>query len=358
MKLHWLLLLCLAVVGCAPPYIEELDSAAAAVGQMAFLGTLGPLRNLNDDVTGTKFLPVKPSAATIDTLSIQSGFLVAERSGAEDLTFVFNAGGSLQTSSSYPFSLAGADPNYPLFEYDVTATGTTPPMANIVVLLLNGSSPNNTYQSFTANPVSGPMQSVSSPQFFTGLFGSGSVVAARDIPLLAAPIDQFTFFVNASGTHMEYTVGLSNGVFSGSSIMNSSVLPLPGAGNRVLYYWNGQAGALSLSYASYYSAGQWVCYQWNQSPTSQVLLANVTARIDASLTTGELLSTQGGTLRVYDSAGSAEASIPIGALQFCYEAYVGTTPYVFFSLSLKLSQGDWAFRVYAIPTTSLRSLRS
>lgn len=88
-------------------------------------------------------------------------------------------------------------------------------------------------------------------------------------------------------------------------------------------------------------------------------MTGVTHRIDAVLSTGELLSTEGGTLRLYDPSGQGTQlyAVPLNGLQFCYEAYVGGTAYVFFSLPISLSRGDWAFNVYAIPTSMMRSLR-
>ncbi len=50
-------------------------------------------------------------------------------------------------------------------------------------------------------------------------------------------------------------------------------------------------------------------------------------------------------------------AIPLNGVQYCYEAYVGTTPYVFFSLPMQTSHGDWVFNVYAVPTSFMRSLR-
>jgi hypothetical protein len=121
---------------------------------------------------------------------------------------------------------------------------------------------------------------------------------------------------------------------------------------RALYYRNSSG---SLSYASYFQGGQWICRQWTPS-TSPVVLAGVTHRIDAVLTSGDLLSTEGGILRLYDQNGSQVVSVSLGGLLFCYETYIGSTPYVFFSLAIDLGRGHWAFRAYAIPTSSMRGL--
>ena len=113
-----------------------------------------------------------------------------------------------------------------------------------------------------------------------------------------------------------------------------------------------------MEYADYDAGGQWRCYQWTQGVSADVsLMAGVTHRIDAVLTSGDLLSTEGGILRLYDpNSGSQVVSASLGGLQYCYEAYVGPTPYVFFSLPLGLQNGSWAFAVYVVPTSSMRSL--
>lgn len=355
MKRLSLLFLTLAIVGCAPPYIAELNLAAPLAQQMTRIAALGPYYT-SGSTTGMKFLPVKPTAATIDALNVQSGFLVSRTPGVESLTFVsLSPGGNMQSSGGQTFSLAGADPNYPYYEYDVLATSAT---ANILVFHLgDATSPgNNTYQLFTAGLPNGSLQSSTVPQVYTSLFGAGSVYAAQVFPLPAAPFDQFNFLYNYTGINGEGTAIFASPIFSTGTITNSSVPPLPGAGYRVLYYQNGQSGALSLSYASYYTAGNWVCYRWSTGAPTPLLVPGITHPINALLTTGDLISTDGGTLRVYDSNGSQKTSAPLGAMQFCYEAYVGATPYVFFSVSMDLSRDGWAFQVFAIPTASMRGL--
>ncbi|HTP60006.1 MAG TPA: hypothetical protein VMM82_13875, partial [Spirochaetia bacterium] len=85
-------------------------------------------------------------------------------------------------------------------------------------------------------------------------------------------------------------------------------------------------------------------------------LSGVSNRIDALLTSGQLLSTQDGTLRLYDTNGNQLFSKPMNGLQYCYEANVGSTPYVFFALPMSLNHGQWVFNVYAIATSSIGDL--
>ena len=358
MKHYLLLLLVLGVISCAPPYSAELNSSAGIAGQMTLLGTIGPVNSPDGNSTkAIKFLPIKPTAATatLSQLGAVSGFLVSESPGSESLRFAFqDSSGNVQTTNNAgSFSLAGADPHYPLYEYDVITTTTT---ANILVYYLgNSASPgNNTYQCFTAAMPNGPLQAVTNPPtFFTGLFASSAVLAAQVFPLSAAPYDRFNFLVSIGTTYGDATASFASTSFSSGSTTTNNV-PLPGAGFRTLYY-EGPLG--SPSYASYFTAGNWVCWQWTPATSSAPTLTSVTRRIDAVLTNGDLVSTQDGTLTIYDFNGTELNSVPLGGMQFCYEAYVGTTPYVFFSLSMGFSHQSWAFRVYAIPTSALQGLK-
>jgi hypothetical protein len=128
-----------------------------------------------------------------------------------------------------------------------------------------------------------------------------------------------------------------------------------GAATRCQYYHYGVAGS-GVSYASFLQAGAWQCWRWEAGGTKTQQLAAVTHRVDGLLSTGELLSFDDGTLRLYDPAGNQVFSTPLEGLLFCYEAYVGATPYVFFCQPMHFSHQSWAYRVYAIPTADLKSL--
>jgi hypothetical protein len=356
MKSFGLLALCLAVVGCAPPYIADLDKAAALTHQMTVVGTFGPLSSLMGGTqAAVRFLPIKPTAASLDALNVQSGFVVTEFNGYDYLQFAFvDSSGQAQLTQNQAFSLSGADPNYPLYQYDVTTTTST---ANIIVFTLNPTSPASSSSSiYTGSLPSGQLASTAT-EMLNVVVGTLDALGVSVSPNPSSP-DTVNFLFWSPGPPISYSDGSASvsssppAVFAaGSSSSNPSVsIPV----TRTLYYRN-QAG--SLSYASYFLGGQWVCLQW-QTASAQVGLTGVTHRIDALLTTGDLLSTEGETLRLYNPAGAGTElyAIPMNGLQFCYEAYVGSTPYVFFSLPLNLQHGDLAFNVYAVPTSSMRGL--
>ena len=349
--------LALALAGCAPPYSPELNTSAGLAAQMTLLGTMGPVSSPDgNETTAMKLLPAKPTAATtsLSQLKLTSGFLVSESPGRQHLSWLIqDSDGSVKrTDSNTSFSLAGADPNYPPFEYDVI---TTTAVATMLVYNLGPQAGTTTYQTFTADLGNPQFLNLQPPTTFLSFFGTQTVLGGQVLPLPGS--DQFDFLLNSAGTLLEYTATFASPIFSSSTPVNPSVPALPGLGYRALYYQNGLSGALAFSYASYFTGGQWVCYRWNSSPTSQVLLPAVTRRIDAVLTNGDLISTQDGTLTIYDMNGVKMSSVPLAGMQFCYEAYVGATPYVFFSLSLGFPHESWALRAFAIPTSDLRGLK-
>lgn len=348
---HVFLLGCLAIAGCLPPYIALLDSSSALTRQMTVAGTLGPL-NMQTESTNIRFLPMKPTATSIAGLNLQSGFTIDEEGAYDYLRFAYvDSSGQAQMTGSQPFPLDVSSPSYPLYEFDVTTTTTT---ANIVVLKMNptNSALNNAYlctATLPSGPLASPPASALLNTVFTVAGVSYAVLGAHVVPLPAAA-DTFNSLLwdgIASYGVGSTTVSVPPSVFVATTGSTTSNPLLPA--QRTFYYKSG-----TTNYASFSSGGAWVCEQWTTA--APVALSGVTHRIDAVLTTGDLLSTEGGILRLYDPTGSQVLSVSLGGLQFCYEAYLGTTPYVFFSLAMNLQRGDWIFRVYAIPTSSMRSL--
>ena len=351
------LLCCLEMMGCAPAFIAQLDSSATLTRQMTPLATIGPFNigGSNSTVTNIRFFPLKPTATATSLPNEQSGFLVTENGGYDILQFAYmDSSGNGQITGYAQFPLTGADPNYPLYDYDVTTTTTT---GNMVVFYFNPSTPSqSTVDLYAATLPGGPLTpTVSSAQLLTSIYSSAPLLLGEQMAPTPGTADFFNWLLSTGGNPLtEGSLQLSGGttVFTSTSAMVSEPWLVLPAANRFLYYTN---QAYTLSYASWFSGSQWVCYRWASS-VSPVILPGVTHRIDAILTTGDLLSTEGGILRLYDPNGSPVLGVALGGLQFCYEAYVGTTPYVFFSLPLSLQHGDWAFRVYAVPTSSMRSL--
>lgn len=361
MKIAGLLVFCLTVASCGPPYIMELDASAALTRHMIIVGTLGVVSASGGSTL--KFLPTKPTASGIGGVSVQSGFLVTDGPGLKSLSFAYtDSNGNLQTTGNQSFSLAGANSNYPLYDFDVTTTTTA---ATILVFRMDPATPAvSTGTLLTATlpsgPLTTPLPTNGNPEPLTVLFGSSQNVAGVQVLSNPSAADTFNFLNQGISTSPGYTDGrgyLIDGVTNivttpGLALATSPLLSaIPLGINRFFYCYD---STTALSYATYCSGGQWLCYQWSTTQSAK-LLPGVTHRLDAALSTGDLLSTEGGMLNLYDQNGSPVFSVSLGGLQFCYEAYIGSTAYVFFSLTLGVSHG-YAFNIYAIPTSQMRSL--
>ena len=347
--------LCLALAGCAPPYIEALDRAAPLTRQMARVGTIGAV-SLSNDVGGVRFLPTKPTAASLGSLDIQTGFVIQVSGGTEYLSFAFvDSSGAPQSSSFQTFSLSGADPHYPLYEYHVTATLSN--QASVLVFKWDPATTSSSYQQFVAPLASGSMTSVTGSLTLTStntIFAGQTIIASCDLPPPPSTQDTFAFLGQAAGVLSTATATLNGSAtaFPVGGAMTPVTATVPGTVSRYTYN-----PSTTASYSAYYNGSQWIVQQWIGigAPTS---MTGITHRVDGILTTGDLVSTEGGVLRLYDAAGTGTElyAIPLNGLEYSYEAYVGSTPYVFFSLPMQLVHGDWVFNVYAVPTSSMRSL--
>jgi hypothetical protein len=121
------------------------------------------------------------------------------------------------------------------------------------------------------------------------------------------------------------------------------------------------------SYLSYWSDDdrRYRSYTWTASsaPAGLQELPDIEDRVDAVLTSGELLSFADGACTVYSSAGARLYRFPLGGLRFCYERYdpLGAEFKLYFSLAYWVfekddSEGRLFVEVYAIPTANLADL--
>jgi len=116
------------------------------------------------------------------------------------------------------------------------------------------------------------------------------------------------------------------------------------------------------SFASWYdqSSGSWVSYAWWETPTTgsgvfSSMKLPVDHRLDTLLSTGQLLSTEGGTGRLYDRDGNLLSTFPLGNLVYIAEEYVGGVARCYFSQCL-IYDNQLHFNVYWIRTDQLTSL--
>jgi hypothetical protein len=336
-------------MGCAPPYFDALNAAAGLTRQMTNVGTIGAV-SMDSNVSDVRFLPPRSTAATIADMNIQSGFVLHTQGAYQHLQFVFpGSSGFAQSTGSDPLQLTSTDPNLPRYEYLVTTSAGNPA---VIVILYDTTV--STYKVDVADPIAMTMTNGAVNQFTT-LFASQYPIGAALLPSPAPGPDSVVFLMSNAGTLSEGPATL-NGTVTGltsGGIQGLATAPVPAmAQSRSLAFYN---PTTAQGYASYLVSGSWqtVSYTSTGSPT---LLPGVTHPLMAVLTTGDLLSTDGGVLRLYDPGGNLLRSLALNGLQYCYEAYVGSTAYVFFSLPMVNTHRDWSFNVYAIPTTSMRSL--
>ncbi len=79
-------------------------------------------------------------------------------------------------------------------------------------------------------------------------------------------------------------------------------------------------------------------------------------RIDALLTTGELMTARDGMVRLYDGDGVELTAFTIGSMRFLNEGFAKDgTARLYFSLNYFIS-GYPACDIYSIPTADLRNI--
>lgn len=166
---------------------------------------------------------------------------------------------------------------------------------------------------------------------------------------------------------VEATYLLGSGVVSFLTAQRGTVpwsLPfLPPDVTRVMYYFDEDSAGDSArlpnrSYASWYdtSSGAWKCATWwGTAAGDWKSLPDVTSRIDALLTNGDLLSTESEMGRIYDRDGNLLASFPMGSLVYLGEQYVGGVARTYFEQGY-ITNGLVQFNIYWIETDAITTL--
>jgi hypothetical protein len=139
---------------------------------------------------------------------------------------------------------------------------------------------------------------------------------------------------------------------------------IPSGVKRVQYFYDRNqigdpARMPNASYASWHdSSGKWICYRWDvEAPlgTYAGTQLPIDHRIDAMLSTGQLLSTENGTGRLYGRNGVLLATFPLGTLRFLSEEYVGGEARTWFCQYLPYDN-QMHFNVYWIRTDAIAGL--
>ncbi|MGA2977091.1 MAG: hypothetical protein ABSF77_17420 [Spirochaetia bacterium] len=152
-----------------------------------------------------------------------------------------------------------------------------------------------------------------------------------------------------------------------SAVRGAAAYPLPfvpSGINRCMYFYDenpaGDAARLpNRSFASWYdtAGARWISHAWWEDPvgTFHDAALPIDHRIDALLSSGQLLSTEGGTGRLYDRDGDLLAAFPLGNLVYIGEEYVNGAARTYFSQCL-IFDNKQHFQVYGIETSALSTL--
>ncbi len=361
-----LVALCLS---CAPPFDAGFSTTAIIIGKLTKEGKAGPV---NLYFSGNQrptpiFYPQKTSSGVDAT----QGFTLITDSGgmAIRLGFVKPDGtggyGSFDTEmASLPgiliTSLYNQDTTTPPFTVMPVKSGDFTAIVSIDSLAPSNS--NVVVEQGSLSTWSFTNVFMLAPSPLATYIASPQLIGAAVYPTTSS--SDTVYLLVQSSTSLAYREVQSSIDLTGISSSYSAVYSwgpdafsfIPGSTKRVMYFHDPVQG---VSYASFASGGAWQCWKWWYDAAGvlqSARLTGVTARVDALLSTGELLSVQGGVGRVYDSNGNQETSFPLGNLQLAYEAFVNGSPRVFFSLPAFDDQSHVYFTVYSIATAGVRSL--
>jgi hypothetical protein len=182
---------------------------------------------------------------------------------------------------------------------------------------------------------------------------------------MPTPVDDLQVFFcrydgNGRFAEVSYETDTGSGLINPAIINDDVVFSFPDEIENAFYFHNWNT---LVSYLSYYSKTQrkYKNYRWGPGPPLLDLLIQMDRRIDAVLSTGQLLSFENNRCYVYDSAGNEEFDFLVGSLHFCYEIEWGGIYYSVFTLPAWLGLGDHDdelhFNVYLLPSDQLDQLQ-
>jgi hypothetical protein len=195
------------------------------------------------------------------------------------------------------------------------------------------------------------------------------IVGVHLSPNIDPALDRFTFFgvLSMAGHFGEVTADADPSQPGGMGTTISPIrldialpsLPTPSSG---AFYYHRPAAA-NPSYMSCYEAstGTYRNFTWDDTLVTREL-TGMQRRIDALLSSGELLSAARGVCSVYDAGGNRKFSFPMGSLHFCFERYDASgAARLYFSLlywiyGYQSGNDQIHINIYALPTANLAAL--
>jgi len=135
---------------------------------------------------------------------------------------------------------------------------------------------------------------------------------------------------------------------------DGSPFAIPGSPAQGFYFRNPSG----LRFLSVWNGSKFVNYRWDDGLSAASLPFD--GRIEALLSTDELLVVDEDAAIVYSPAGQREYFFPLGSLRFAYETYRDGTPTLLFSLvywnQAAGSDDEFYINVYSLPTARLSTL--
>lgn len=367
----WLLLAALALLlaGCAlPPYDEDIALAAKTTPKLRLEHTIGPLYVWLDewpDSTEFYFLPSRRDPVA------GGGFFVIAADYGLRVHYLDAYAAGFGADWGAPLDDQPATANRLLLE-PIKSSDSNHWLSLLRYCPTNDYRDSDLYLIQATDPTFINTPGVPIPNLTNLLASWGyppSVAVGSSIyPLDSASPDRDIQFLLcrdlATGDffELECETSTSNGMnlVAAGSYFNLPLLP--DSLRNAFYHRNPLSGR---SYLSYYStsARAYRSYSWLTNAGDELKeLTDIEDRIDALLTTGELLSFDSGACTVYSASGVKQFRFPLGGLRFCYERHDGAEYRLYFSQAyLYYGRNDKSdqlyLKVYSLPTADLDSLR-
>jgi len=362
---------------CMPvPFDLALSQGAAATSRMTRVNTSLITVKTGFDPSTRDFAFYPQILASGPDCS--NGFVVSARDLSPQVTAVKEASpGTLNSYSGQSFFIANPDPYAPPYAAWPVQVGTSyflgitfdalDPFNLSSYILLQGDPVAGTMT--TVGGFSGPMASRILSDLGVGNAGViGASVSAGDTAGTFKRVHWLGANTGVPGQYLE----IAGQVSAAALVMSATPRGLfwadlsafiPNGLTRCMYFYDEDPARLpNRSFASWWDTGKggWVSYAWWEEPTtgSGVYFHKqlpIDHRLDALLSTGQLLSTEGSMARLYDRDGNLQASFPLGNLVYIGEEYVGGAARCYFSQCL-IYDHTLHFNVYWIATDQLTTL--
>ena len=363
-KLYFVGFIVLLCTSCLPvPFDAGVSEAAAAASKMTRDNPALITGGYNGDGTATGFA-FYPQVLSSGGFDYSTGFITSLDNQSVNIQAVANGS---QFSGTNQF-ISNPDPYAPAYLGWPVKSGPSF-LFGIIFDALSPASGTG-YALFQATPPSTFTSTGSSLLSLVAPLGTvTSVIGASVSASSSSSYDLLHILGAGPTTYIEAIFQVQSSVVGGSSVPRAAVaLPfIPAGTTRVMYFYDDNEAATdpartdNRSFASWYdtSSDSWVSWAWWQTPTGSGPLSSmrlpISYRLDALLSTGQLLSTENGVGRLYDRDGNLIATFPLGNLVYIAEEYVGGVARCYFSQCL-VYNNQLHFNVYWVPTGQLAAL--